>query len=161
MIIIGCLTLFWLGVVISFIFFWKKERTLIEKHNIELANKDRVLDVYFKYISNSIAGCKIEEYLLNKGFCRVAIYGLGRLGKNLFDEINQSNICLEYVIDREVSVNSGKYKNVKCYNPNSILPTVDVIIITVVNEYKEIAEIIRKKNEIRVISLEDIIDNKL
>ena len=155
--IIGYLIAFFLGMLICVIVMKKQEKKSMEKYNLLLCKKDRELDTYYKMTSKYISGKKMKDYFIDNNLNHIAIYGLGRIGKNLVDEIIQSNICLEYVIDREISVTLGEYNGIKCYNNNSILPIVDVIVVTVIDEYLEIAAHIKKKNNLEVISLEEIV----
>jgi hypothetical protein len=58
---------------------------------------------------------------------RVAIYGLGLIGKVLINILSINGIDVEYAIDKKVD----RYKKIKVYEPQEDLPMVDYCIVTV------------------------------
>lgn len=96
----------------------------------------------------------IAKFLEKMGYDNIAIYGIGYLGKHLVDELNKSELNLNYIIDKKID---RIEENIKIYKPNDILPKVDIIIVTAITEFDKIFDELEKKMECPVVSLEDII----
>lgn len=92
------------------------------------------------------------EFFRNHGFHSAAIYGMGILGERLAEELKEENIDICYGIDRrDIPAEFPIYKI------DDDLPEADVIIVTAVYEFEEIEEILKKKTDCPIYSLEDII----
>lgn len=100
----------------------------------------------------SLAGCLLEQDIH-----RVAIYGIAELGQRLYDELVESGIKVEYIIDNNPNVIFYDYKIVSM--KDDFLP-VDAIIVTPILFYDEIKnEIKKKKISYPIISLELLLFN--
>ena len=103
----------------------------------------------------------IAKWLLKKGMKKVAVYGMGKLGKCLVDRIEKGMVKVVCGIDqnpvcfREIPVVSLEEFYKKCFN-------VDVIIITPLYEFpkivKKILDYDGKKRKYHCISIEDILE---
>ena len=60
-------------------------------------------------------GRTLAEYFENHNFRNIAIFGLGRLGLCLYEELKDSNIHVKYAIDRNAA--SFSYLNLKVISP--------------------------------------------
>lgn len=100
--------------------------------------------------------CCISAYLGRLKIEKIAIYGMGMLGKQLYDHLIRSDIAVLYGIDRYV----GQYgKNFTIYRPEeNFFPAVDAIIITAYEEEK-IESLLKGKCAGRIIKLGNMIDN--
>lgn len=134
------------GAILAGLILWFGRKRENEKYENQNAIKDKILhkqesglEVYKAWIQLYQRNERIEDYLLANDCHSVAIYGLGRIGENLFEELSKSKITIDYVIDKSVSVSKGSYQSVLCYNPDAVLPKTDIIIITVPGEADEIA----------------------
>lgn len=98
---------------------------------------------------------KICEYLNKMQVWSVAVYGLGILGKQLYEQLHDSTVRLCYGIDRYV----GRYgENFPIYRPESDdWPDADAIIVTAYDE-DEIERFIRNKTDIMILKLSKIIE---
>lgn len=97
----------------------------------------------------------ICEYLGRRHISSVAIYGLGALGKQLYEQLHGSAVSLCYGIDRYV----GRYgEDFPIYRPESDgWPDADAIIVTAYDE-DEVERFIRNKTDIMVLKLSQIIE---
>jgi phosphate/sulfate permease len=100
-------------------------------------------------------GRMLTEYFENHGFKNIAIYGLGRLGLCLYEELKNSNINVKYGIDKNAATFS--YLNLKVISPEIDLEPVDIIVVTKIIEYDKIVEELRKRISCQIVSLEDVI----
>lgn len=93
---------------------------------------------------------RLEDYLLKNDIENVAIYGYGALGKHLVIELEDSEISIKYIIDRDVRLNHLKYE---IKQPGDRLPEVDAIIVTPVDEFEKIYFELKKYTQNRIVSL--------
>lgn len=95
----------------------------------------------------------ISQFLIENGYRRVAIYGLGNLGRHLIYELSKSEIDVVCVIDRnKLSEGFAKIKQ-----PGEDIGEVDCIIVTPVTEYGHIYEQLSMSYSCKIISLETCI----
>lgn len=120
----------------------------------------RTLDKQKKMFDCSIAWLKdsctenaiLERIGKNK---TVAIYGMGVLGEALYEYMNRYGVSISYGIDRIIPGN--KY-GMEILSPDiDELPDVDVIIVTVIDSFDGIKEMLAKKSNASIVSLRDIV----
>jgi hypothetical protein len=97
----------------------------------------------------------LAEYFEDHNFKNIAIYGLGKFGLCLYEELKNSNINVIYGIDIDAA--SLSYLNLKVISLEKKLEMVDVIVVTPFFEYKKIVQELRKKTSCQIVSLEDVI----
>lgn len=126
-------------------------------------NKDRIIEKYRIYYMMMISWMDILEdkkclsdYLEEKGYYRIAVYGAQDTGFHLVKQLQKTRIRVEYIIDRSGS--SGKLNTLPVYPPDACLPEVDAIIVTPVWDYQNIKEALLVKNSWIIISLQDMIE---
>lgn len=119
-------------------------------------NKWRQQFILFeKWMSLKRKGNKIEEFFVKEGIKNIAIYGMGYMGCNLYDELENTGINISYIIDRDIN----DIKDVTCaVLPNGLLNKVDAIVITVFNEENEIKLYLEKKCSYKIFLLSQIIN---
>lgn len=87
----------------------------------------------------------------------IAIYGLGGIGRHLYEELRSQNITISYGIDQRAKDIQDLDLEVKTLDDK--LPEVDAVVVTPVSFYEIEKEIYKKMGkEIAVISIEDIVD---
>lgn len=94
----------------------------------------------------------IINYLLNQGYKNIAIYGMDVVGELLYNELVDSEITVEYGIDK-----AGGYSKISIYLPEEELNEVDAIIVTPVYYYSSIVKVLEKKTTCPILSLADIV----
>lgn len=99
-------------------------------------------------------GKNLSEYLLERGYQQIAIYGLSYVGETLIEELKDTQVCIRYAVDRS----TGKtYGDIKVVAIEDTLESVDVVIVTAITYIDEITEAIKDKFSCPIISLEDIV----
>ena len=83
---------------------------------------------------------------------KVAIYGMGVLGRQLYAELEVSDIEIDFVIDRKEVQNV----RVPVYKPEDNFPAVDMIIMTTVGEFTAIRRTINRRGT-SVVPLAEVI----
>lgn len=97
----------------------------------------------------------VADFLKRYSYDKVAVYGLGVLGKHLIFELLQKNIEIVYTIDRNECL---LYPGIPNYPLKEGLPSVDAIIVTAVYEFEDIWKAIRNyKVEGSILSLAEMV----
>lgn len=96
----------------------------------------------------------IAEYLEQKGYKEVAIYGMNYAGETLYNELKETGVKVKYAIDRNAN---QKYADVDVVSPEDDLPNVDAVIVTAITFFEEIEEKLAEKISCPILSLEDIL----
>ena len=115
------------------------------------------MGVYETWFDAVITHKMVSEYLFENGYHHVALYGMGRVGENLFKEFQDSNICVDYIIDRDKSIHKRYQEIVPCFDMDSELSYVDIIIVTLPAEAEKIIHELRKKVKWKIKSINDIL----
>lgn len=112
-----------------------------------------------RWLENRNAEKSFVDYFNSYGYAKIAIYGTGDLGRLLYDEIKNSDIKVEYFIDRN-GEGIREIEDIPVATINDIpeMPDVDVLVITPVGNYEAISEALaRKTPEIRTLSLREAV----
>lgn len=113
-----------------------------------------ILELFDQWMFCKQTGKSMEDYFKKSDIRTVAVYGMGHLGKCLYEELKNTDICVKYVIDQKVD---EIYTDVDKYLPEGQLPEVDLIIVTAIYNYVEIEKVLSNITECPVMSLEDIL----
>lgn len=101
-------------------------------------------------------GKSLSKYFEDNYLKNVAIYGLGNLGQEVYYELLKlENVKVLYGIDK--NARNLRIDNFKILSPNEHLEKVDAVIVTPLQYYNEIEEILDKIGIKNVISIEDIV----
>jgi len=140
---------FFLGAV----FIWRKlDQVIIENKRNSEKHYD-MFNLMKLWVSAYQDQKKIEDFLLDKGYHTVAIYGLGFIGETLYKELQSSNINILYGIDKAKT----SFYDLRVLKPTDSLPSVDVIIVTAITYYHEVVEELKQKVECPIVSIENIL----
>lgn len=135
---------------------------LIYKHCADILKRERIqkeknraiLKMFSKWIQNKEEGKKIETYLNEMGFHKIAIYGMSDAGQRLYEELNGTSIKIEYAIDRRTV---DVAENIPIVSLDNVLHKVDAIVVTAIYDFPEIVELLQNKTQDYIISLKQII----
>ena len=102
------------------------------QHEIEsqkaLVNENiKLFQVMSEWMKAKTNNRTISDYLTERGYQTIAIYGMGRMGDCLLNELCRGNVSVKYAIDRNVE---EIYARVDLYKPSDDIPDVDAILIT-------------------------------
>ncbi len=99
-------------------------------------------------------GFCVADGLLEKNINTVAIYGMDVLGLTLFKELTDSGITVCYGIDRNAN---GIFCEIDVVSPDEELERVDAVIVTAVAAFDDIRQMLMKKMDCVILSLEDLV----
>lgn len=125
----------------------KKKQQLADKH---LA----IMKVYDEWLKVRQDGRSLVQYFEKRGYKSIAIYGMSYLGESLVRELQNSDIKVQYGIDKNAE---NIYSSVDVINLSADLPKVDAIVVTTVFFFDEVSEELAGIVDCPVISLEDIV----
>lgn len=149
--------------------FTSEQIVTLENHPIfDLRQHIQSLERYKKlyYFYKEWMGQKNREQLLStqlkkKNYMNIAIYGLSAIGRQIIKDLKDTEICIEYVIDREAEY----YKmddidldiTICTINEISEQKEVDVIIVTVMEQGQFVMQQLKKRVTIPIIYMKDIL----
>lgn len=97
----------------------------------------------------------LGAYVRDKGYKKVAIYGMHYIGERLYVELTENDVEVCYGIDRgRVTLNF----DLTIYKPAEALPMVDMIIVTPIYWFEEIKKNLEDKVSCPIISLKELIE---
>ena len=132
----------------------KAVEAVYAKHVDELQKFKEFYWVFVNWMSIHHKGRPITQYFKEKGYQTAAIYGMRELGELLYDELYDSEIKIEYVIDQKPG---SVYAEVLVLDPDSILPEVDVVVVTAIHYYDEIQKVLSQKLKCPIVGLNTIV----
>ena len=99
-------------------------------------------------------GKNLAEYFEREGYHEIAIYGMSYAGETFADELQGSDVKIKYGIDKKADT---IYAEFDVISPDEELEEVDAIVVTTITFFDEIEEMLSKKVDCPIISLEDIL----
>lgn len=127
---------------------------------IKSLSEDRCkLESYFrtlnKWLTVKEQGKCLEQYFKRNNVKSIGVYGYGALGRHLVDELCESDVTVKYVIDKKIPDISC---NIKIIRPEEQIQNVEMIVVTAYYYWNEIVELLGKKGDYQIISLETVVD---
>lgn len=101
-------------------------------------------------------GYNLGAFFKEKGYQKIAIYGMGELGNRLAEALNGTDVLVMYGINKGMGEAFGEIE-IKEISEEEYFEGVDCIVVTPVQFYSEIEKELKKKCACAVISLEDVI----
>lgn len=137
------------------------ERVGIRKNKLYAQNLAGIIEEYTEYnkLLNMWLDKKqkkkrpLEEYFLDRNLQNIAIYGLGELGRKLYEELKHSKVKISCTSDRRPIAICG----VPAVSADNIPADLDAIIVTPFTEYEQICSDILKSCTLLKISLIEVI----
>ncbi len=82
-------------------------------------------------------GYTVSNYLKESNLEKIAIYGLGEIGRDMISELTHNGVEIAYCVDKN---GCDDFCGIKCYGTENILPEADLLIVTlpfISNEIKQ------------------------
>ncbi|WP_034465539.1 hypothetical protein [Butyrivibrio proteoclasticus] len=128
----------------------RKELNKLKDEKEKLIEFNRIWN---QWLDSKLSGKKISDYFRSHGYEKVAIYGIKELGIALFKELEQQGIDVRYGIDKNKSVS---VEGLTVVSPEDKLEDVDVVVVTAIHYFGEIAEELGSKMTCPIISIENL-----
>ncbi len=121
----------------------------------ELKKREAYCHLLASWLTLRNKGRTLAEYFADHHFGSVAIFGLGRIGMCLLDELRNANIDIRYGIDRDAAHLS--YLDVKVVLPEAPMEPVDVVVVTPFHECGKLIADLQGKTSSAIVTLDDIV----
>lgn len=131
----------------------KAEQKAEENQRLVEKNRTQFL-VMLQWLKLRQTGRSICSYLSERGYKRVAIYGMSYTGERVLFELESAGIEVPYAIDKRAG---GVASEIDILLPDDDLPDVDAIIVSEVFFFDEVRSMLGEKLSCPVISLEEVI----
>lgn len=122
--------------------------------NKKEAELQSLYNIMYQWMYLKQNGISLEKYFFQKGYKSIAIYGMGKLGIMLYEDLKETDIIVKYGIDRDLYCT---YPGLRIVAPQNSLEKVDAIVVTSVRAFVEIEQFLSEKTDIPVISIEEMI----
>lgn len=132
---------------------YEKKEALSVGSERELAKYKFFTRIMSKWLEKSTP-TNISSFLKKKGYCDVAIYGYGVLGKVLYQQLLKADQNVKYIVDRDCSIECES----KIYHSLDELEHVDLMIITAMTDDKKIADYLKDKYGIISVTIEEFVN---
>lgn len=135
---------------------WKARGVEVEYGELRkrLAKFEDYFAVANKWLKNRNNGINVSEYFQKNGYENIAIYGMGELGRRLYEELKMQGVMVEYAFDRNAQRIDPK---LKVCSVEGTIPPVDVIVITPMFDYSTIEESLKKVTDCDIVSISDVV----
>lgn len=122
---------------------------------LKLLDKFRnMVSLYAEWLRQENRGKRLADAVKEKGFRTVAIYGNGLIGKQIENSLKGTGVLVRYFIDRRLPyLNEG----IKVHSPIDRLPEVDMVLISLVEDEREIREMLRCRMNAEIWTIREII----
>lgn len=138
-----------MGYIVSFLY------KAFRQKDMQFNKMQRNFFLLYDWMDLARTGDKVLASLLQeKGFTEIIIYGWGYLGRQLYKELQESQINVKGILDRR---NVKNEYNIPIYSLHSELPQVDAVIITVLHDGEKIRNDLVGKVNCPIMSLEELI----
>ena len=101
-------------------------------------------------------GYHIESFFREKGYKRIAVYGMGELGNRLIETLEGTGTEVAYGIDRNLWTAFAEI-DIKGLDEEERFDGIDCIVVTPIHAYEKAAKALRGKTDCDIVSLEDVI----
>lgn len=95
-------------------------------------------------------------YLLQHGYRRIAVYGLGVHGHIFYQEFQAAGVSCAFAVDR-LNQEKMKQEKIPVFGIEETWPDCDLMVITVVDKYYEIFNKIKEKLSCPIVSLYEVV----
>lgn len=113
-----------------------------------------IIGILDKWLTLKNRNINLSSYFDRNDMQRIGVYGLGVLGEHFLSELEDSNISIEYLVDKRDYIS---WKNLQCFKPTDSLPEVDCLVIIPFWDFEEVHNQISEKIQMKCISIEQII----
>lgn len=126
------------------------------ENNQQLVRKnDKIIQVLDEFLTIKQMGKNLNSYFKDNNYTKIAIYGMGHLGKRLYDELKAEDMNIAYLIDKKAE---DIKEEIPVFIPGQELPDADVVIVTPVFYFHSIENELEQYIKCEIVSLEDVLD---
>lgn len=124
------------------------------KHEIIATKYQEMFYLMCQWVSNLNEQKSISNYLINNGYRNIIIYGAGKIGICLCEELIKGGLNVEYIVDKNKQGNHMGIPIEKEFKTNT---KVDLIIITAIFDSFKIIQELSIQDRVPIECLDNII----
>ena len=132
----------------------KAKESEYKELSARLAKFEDYFAVSNKWLKNRNMGINIQDYFKQHNYESIAIYGMGELGKRLYEELKNQGKKVDFVLDKAAK---GIDPSLNVCKLDAKLPDVDVIVVTPIFDYTSIEEQLKQVSDAKIISIKDVV----
>lgn len=134
--------------------FGKTIKNVEEEHIGLLCRYQKMFFVYHTWMGLQNKGISLAEYIKSQNIKSIAVYAAGYLGKSLFCYFQKEGIRTEYFID----INAEYLEEeMPVYAPGQKLPSVDAVILSLVEYKKDLRDALAEKLKVPVWDIKELL----
>lgn len=96
----------------------------------------------------------IKDFFEKRNYKNIAIYGFNYVGETLERELRNTNIKIQYIVDRNAEY---MYAPSRIIMPTEKFEDVDIMVVTVIDNSEELINNLQQRCDFEVISIEKVI----
>lgn len=131
-----------------------KEEKQIDKMEENAGKKEAFYKLLIAWVEAKQDSKDISDYFIRNDIKTIAVYGMRELGERLVRELEETDVKVKYIIDKNASSITSA---LPVYTPDDDLESVDAVVVTAIYYYEDIVESLSQKVDCQIISLEDVI----
>ena len=132
----------------------KNKESEYKELGVRLAKFEDYFAVSNKWLKNRNMGINILDYFVQHNYESIAIYGMGELGKRLYEELKNQGKKVAFVLDKCAK---GVDPTLNVCKMDKELPDVDVIVVTPTFDYAAIEKQLAGISNAKILSIKDVV----
>ncbi len=140
--------------ITAYLLLQRQFKKKLEESKALVQKNDQIIRAFERWMKLKQSGKSIATFLQQSGYSHVAIYGFGKLGTCLYEELRDSKVKVDYIIDKNPDVISVE---VDKYPVGVELPDTEMIIVTSIAFFNQVQDEVIDYCRCPIFSLEDIL----
>lgn len=125
----------------------------VQSEGTQIHKLEAAWRILLKWMEIRQSGRNLEEYFKAKNIRSIAIYGMAELGRRLYDELENGDVEVKYILDRNPC---GMEQIFELADLDGEKMDVDAVVVTVALAERQVAELIKDKGYQCVIGLSEV-----
>ena len=135
------------------------DRAKIEELEFKLSVERAIVQTLYEAMIIEYSVVDIKKFMVNQKLQRIAIYGMGRVGKVIFELLKRNGIEVVYCIDLNKNIELD-YTDLR-HSIDAMTNDIDAVIVTPEMFFDDIREKIQKMVDCRIFMARDLLENIL
>lgn len=134
-------------------------KSRIEELEFQLSVERTIAQALYEAMIIEYSAIDIKKVMIGQKLQRIAIYGMGRVGKVIYELFKRNGIEIVYCVDRNENIDLD-FTDLR-HSIDAMTNDVDAVIVTPEMFFGEISEEIQKQVDCRIFLARDLLENIL
>lgn len=134
-------------------------KSRIEELEFQLSVERTIAQALYEAMIIEYSAIDIKNVMIGQKLQRIAIYGMGRVGKVIYELFKRNGIEIVYCVDRNENIDLD-FTDLR-HSIDAMTNDVDAVIVTPEMFFGEISEEIQKQVDCRIFLARDLLENIL